>query len=270
MEEELLETLKSIGLTNGESKVYVALVSLGTSTVSPIVESSGISSSKVYFILNKLAVKGLVSISIKDKTKIYSSSDPDRIIDYLDEREKIIKNHKKEISKIIPILKSKRDMNAHQPPVEFTKGEKGYESIFNEVYSGLKSGDKYLALGGIRISFKMQNYWFKHSQLLSRKKIPQFTLYEKESWYKKDPSVHQRNKRKFYHPRVLSEEYQDMPLILIIGDKAIISDVDEDGEIFTMLIRNSNLSHGIKRLLKIIYNTAEVPSDFKNTFKIFD
>ncbi|MDO8563738.1 MAG: helix-turn-helix domain-containing protein [Nanoarchaeota archaeon] len=264
MEEELLETLKSIGLTNGESRVYVGLLSLGTSTVSPIVESSGISSSKVYFILNKLIVKGLVSMSVENKSKIYSATAPERILDYLDEREKIIKKHKTEISKIIPLLKTKKEFNTHQPPVEFTRGEKGYESIFNEVYLGLKEGDKYLALGGLRISFKMQNYWFKHSNLLSKKKIPQFTLYESEGWYKKDPSIHQREKRSLYYPRVLSKEYQDLPLILTIGDKAIISDVDEDGEIFTMLIRNTNLSNGLKRLLKILYNSSEAPSSFKN------
>ncbi len=93
MEEELFETLKSIGLTNGEARVYIALLSLGTSTVSPIVKLSGISSSKVYFILNRLAVKGLVSMSIKEKNRIYSATEPERILDYLEEREKIIKKY---------------------------------------------------------------------------------------------------------------------------------------------------------------------------------
>lgn len=46
--------LEEIGLTQNETKVYLALNELGTSTISPIVERAGISNSKIYIILNKL------------------------------------------------------------------------------------------------------------------------------------------------------------------------------------------------------------------------
>lgn len=263
MENKLLETLKSVGLTNGEARVYVALLSLGTSSVSPIVESSGISSSKVYFILNRLASKGLASISVKEKRRIYTASEPERILDYLNERAQILNKHKKEISKIIPELKSKRETVSNYPPIEFTKGEKGFESVFNEVYNDLKEGDSYVGIGGLRISFKMQHYWYKQSELLSKKKVSQGLIYESDVWYKKDQSIAKRKKRKNYYPKVLSEQYKDLPNILVFGDKSIITDVDDSGEVFTLFVRNSNLSKSLGRLVKMLYNIGKVPEGYK-------
>ena len=52
--------LEKIGLTNGESKVYLALLEIGLSSTGQIIEKSQITSSKVYIILQKLEKKGLV------------------------------------------------------------------------------------------------------------------------------------------------------------------------------------------------------------------
>ncbi|RMD45562.1 TrmB family transcriptional regulator, partial [Candidatus Pacearchaeota archaeon] len=52
--------LKEIGLTNGETKVYLSLIKIGESTVGPIAKKSGVSLSKIYEILNNLIKKGLV------------------------------------------------------------------------------------------------------------------------------------------------------------------------------------------------------------------
>src|SRR3989344_7982952 len=99
--------LQDIGLTEGESKVYMALLELGTTTTGPIVKKSGISASKVYEILNRLAEKGLVSHIIKASTKYFRAADPERIIEYIEEKEKDIASKKEEMKKIVPQLKAK-------------------------------------------------------------------------------------------------------------------------------------------------------------------
>ena len=57
--------LESVGLTKSEAKVYLALLELGSSSKGPIVKRSGVASSKVYELLDKLIAKGLVSIVVK-------------------------------------------------------------------------------------------------------------------------------------------------------------------------------------------------------------
>jgi len=59
MEENILAALREIGLTEGEAKAYFALVTLGQSSVGPIVEKSGVTASKVYIILDRLIEKGI-------------------------------------------------------------------------------------------------------------------------------------------------------------------------------------------------------------------
>ena len=61
--------LKDAGLTDGEAKVYLALLELGSSTTGPIIHKSKIAKSIVYQILEKLMQKGLVSYVTKEKTK---------------------------------------------------------------------------------------------------------------------------------------------------------------------------------------------------------
>ena len=62
--------LENIGLTDGEIKVYLALIKLGSSTSGPITDKSGVSRSKIYNILERLIQKGLVSYTIKEKTRM--------------------------------------------------------------------------------------------------------------------------------------------------------------------------------------------------------
>ena len=67
---EIFDLLK-IGLTEGESKVYLALTELGSSTVGPIVKKSGVAYSNIYDILHRLIEKGIVSFIIKNKTRYF-------------------------------------------------------------------------------------------------------------------------------------------------------------------------------------------------------
>jgi len=76
------EKLEKIGLTKGESEVYVLLVETGNSTAGDIIKKSTLASSKVYDILQRLVNKGLASFSIKNGVKYYDATSPERLIDF--------------------------------------------------------------------------------------------------------------------------------------------------------------------------------------------
>jgi len=63
------QDLQGIGLTDGETKAYLAMLELGSSTVGPIAKKSGISYSKIYEVLQRLIDKGIVSFIVKEKTR---------------------------------------------------------------------------------------------------------------------------------------------------------------------------------------------------------
>ena len=98
------EELKEFGLTEGESKVYIALLKLGSSTVGPIVKESGVSYSKIYEVLGRLIEKGIVSFNIKEKTKYFQAVSPNKLKNYLVNEEEKLNKKKQILNKLIPQL----------------------------------------------------------------------------------------------------------------------------------------------------------------------
>ena len=88
------EILERIGLTQGESRIYLALLDLGQSTTGPIVEKSGVSTSKTYKILKRLENKGLVSHIMKNNVVHWSPANPKRILELLEDQEQEIQDKK--------------------------------------------------------------------------------------------------------------------------------------------------------------------------------
>ena len=72
--------LEEIGLTQNETKVYLALNELGMSTISPIVQKAQITNSKIYITLDKLIKKGLVSHVLINNIKRYKTANPQRLL----------------------------------------------------------------------------------------------------------------------------------------------------------------------------------------------
>ena len=105
-----ISILKEAGLTEGEIKVYLALLELGSSTTGPIIEKSRIARSIVYQILNKLEQKGLVSHVTKAKRKHYQAAEPNKILEYIDEREKLLEENRKKVERLLPELLLKQKM----------------------------------------------------------------------------------------------------------------------------------------------------------------
>ena len=206
MEENILAALKDIGLTEGEAKAYFALVTLGQSTVGHIVEKSGVTSSKAYIILDRLIEKGLVSLSVEEGTKYFSPTSPDQILTFLDREKEKIEDSKRRIESILPTLKLKIGSSGKLPMIEYAKGQKGFESLYENAVRSAKKGDLYLSTAGREVSFKMQAYWYNFNVITSSKGIDNFLLYEDKLWFKKDPNIHKRKQRELYYPRVLDKK----------------------------------------------------------------
>jgi predicted transcriptional regulator len=268
MEEELINALKSIGLTEGESKAYLALLSIGSSTVGPIIDKSGISASKVYYILERLVNKGLASVMTDQGQKIYTAANPNMIINYLDTEKNKLDQNKETVQKILPLLNLKMGKASRQLMVESSRGIKGFENFYNTMIDEAKPGDCYVTMAGQQVSFRLQHYWHPFNEKISRKQISSHTIYEYGGWHKKDPNVHQRHKRKFYYPSVLPEKYQDLPNIATIGEITVMNHIEE-GDIISLKIQNKEFTRKIRKLLKILYDVAEAPEKYeKKEFEV--
>lgn len=131
----MYKELYEAGLSERESKVYLALIELGNTTAGPLVKKSEVPQCKIYETLNKLIKKGLVSYTIKSKTKHFQASDPEALLDFIDEK-------RKRISNIIPILKNKQT-NIQKQESTIYEGLKGIKTAIGNILNELKKGDEY-------------------------------------------------------------------------------------------------------------------------------
>ena len=119
MEEEILQ---KIGLSQAQSKIYLALLEIGSVKVGRIIEKTGLQSSTVHNCINQLIEKGFISYTVIGKIKAYQATSPEIIRDYLKEQEKDFEN-------ILPNLKEKHKLAEHQSKAEIFQGTQGIMNI---------------------------------------------------------------------------------------------------------------------------------------------
>ena len=144
MDEYLLE---EIGLTRGEIKVYLTLLKTGETTTGKIIDKAQISGGKVYVILDKLIKKGLVSFIVKEKTKYFSAVTPNKILEYVDEKEKSLEMKKKRIKEQLPSLLSLQDLSAKKYDSQLFLGYNGIKTVIFDVLSKLSVKTEVLIMG---------------------------------------------------------------------------------------------------------------------------
>ena len=129
--------LEDIGLTNGQIKVYLALIELGETTSGPIIKKSKLQNSVVYNALNQLIQNGLVTYIQKGKRKYFSTTDPKNLSKFIQEK-------KERVDELIPKLIEKRKVSKQKQEAQVFRGWKGLYTAFNECMESLKEGSDYI------------------------------------------------------------------------------------------------------------------------------
>jgi len=133
---------EALDLTDGERKVYIALVELKSSTTGPIYQNAGVSQSKVYEILNRLKEKGLASHITKGNITFWQPANPQIYLDKVKKDLDIIKKREKVLEKELPkLVKNESFVNEDVTVFEEFNGFKNALTSFQESFS---KGDELL------------------------------------------------------------------------------------------------------------------------------
>lgn len=161
--------LQGIGLTDGESKVYLALLKLGETKTGQLSKEAMVSSSKVYKILDRLEKKGLVGHVLKGQIKYFTAMEPRRIMDYLDEKCSQLEQDRILLARMLPELEKQKKSSTYKTNVVFYEGFKGVSSFFKNIIDELKPNEEYFVIGAYygeetndEITSKWRNFFYKH------------------------------------------------------------------------------------------------------------
>ena len=164
--------MEKIGLTNGEVRVYLALLKLGSTKTGALALKAGVSSSKVYKILDRLEQKGLAGHVIKQGIKFYKALESGRILEYIDKKEDELKKNRETIKSLLPSIEKQRGASS-TPEATVYSGFKAVTGFFNNILEELKPGEEYSVVGVRYLGDieRMKRFFYKYHQRRAQSKI---------------------------------------------------------------------------------------------------
>lgn len=115
----LEQTLKNIGFTDKEAKVYLALLQLGPSDAKNISTKSGIKKPTTYVILEELRQKDAVLFLPNAKKKLFAAKKPDELFEVANKKLNTAFNQ-------LPLLNALARNSKDKAMVTYYEGKKGY------------------------------------------------------------------------------------------------------------------------------------------------
>jgi HTH-type transcriptional regulator, sugar sensing transcriptional regulator len=243
-----IELLEAIGLTKSEIHVYLALLELGLTTTGPLVDTSGASSSKIYEILDKLIQKGLASYIIKSGTKHFEAAPPQRILDYLQEKQKVLQEQTSKVQDMLPELELKQTLSKYKSDAVVYKGMKGLETCFQDVLKTLKKGEINRVFIVGEVDERLNDFFKKHYSLRAKKRIKTKTIFS-ESGRKHYES---RKHIPLFEGKVIGES-SSPATINVYGDKVNIR-IGGSKEVLAILIDNKELATSFREQFDALWN----------------
>ncbi|MBI2675328.1 MAG: hypothetical protein HYX24_02635 [Candidatus Aenigmarchaeota archaeon] len=246
----VVETLRKIGLTESEIKVYLTLLDLGSSATGQIIRKSGLHSSRTYECLEKLQLKGLVSFVVKANKKYFEAASPERIMDFMNERQEEIEIVKKEVKDIIPELNARKKFGKPVQEATIYSGYKGMKSILENMLEELKSGGEYYVFGADGGMRDVLGFYFKVYQ----KKKYKYNIRSKVIFGERARNT-QLLKEYIGEAKFVAAEYSSPTDTFIYGDNIVLFIWNEKPP-FAVLIRNRSTAESYKNYFHLLWKAA--------------
>ena len=235
-----MTNLSQAGLTENESKVYLALLDLGPSLAGQISRKTGIHRRNVYDTTEMLIKKGLIGYILENNRRLFKASNPQKILD-------IIKQKQDFLSPIISQLQEKYTKTKEKEETNFYKGKEGLKTVFEDQ---LESGAKeILILGASPKAYDILQFYFKwydktrkakkiHARIIaSDKKIKQIPLSE---------------------IRYLPEKYSNPVSVNIYSDKVAII-LWQAEQPLAITIKNKEIAEGYRSYFELMWKIGKKP-----------
>lgn len=231
---KLRKILKDVGFTEGESKIYLALLELGESKVGPLIKSSGVSRSKVYDVLDRLIAKNVVSKIEKNGIMIYQSLPPNSVLNVIKKKEQELKHEEEILEKILPqlsLLQPKEKVN-----VVVYDGYEGFKVMIDRTIQELKSEDLYDAMGISQTTKGMTLYAKRIYEAQKTKKFKARSIFDEMGVFKAT-----ERKTKWHEMKILPKGWNTPALFTIYRDTVGIH-LGKDGSIISIVIKNEDIA----------------------------
>ena len=238
--------LEKIGLTKSESKIYIALLSLGLSSVGPIINNTNVARSKIYDVLNRLRKKGLVSTVIEGKTKKFDAVSPNQLNRVINLQKQEIQARQNELNNIIPMLNKIKPMP--ETKAEILSGARGIKAFFDMTLYENPNKNEVLFLGYPKDTSIYFNAYFRdYNKKIQQMDIKGRVIYYYEAWFLK-----KRKKRKNVKQKYMHKDASTPAFIVVFGD-TVGNIVFTKEQKLCFLIKNKDVAKSYKNYFEMVW-----------------
>jgi len=210
-----ITALERLGLTKNDRRVYLALLEIGSVTVSDLVKKTGLHRSYIYDILDKLIDLGLVSFIIKNNKKYFNTENPETILKILESKKHEIKESEKEINKVLPELLKRQKIAIEKQEGRIFVGKEGIKSVLEDI---LKTKQDFVAFGAEGKFKDIFKWYFDNWQRRRAKLGLKYKIIYNSKLKGKRPTKEQ----KLVEVKFLPEKYEFPATIIVYGNKVTI------------------------------------------------
>lgn len=155
----LSSTLQELGLSVAESEVYLAMLSLGPTTILKISRTTRLKRTTIYNLVDGLKQKGLVTIIIKGLKQEYAAQDPITL--------RSVWQHKLEqFNEKLPEFQALQKFPGSQAMITYYEGQTSIREIYTKLLVDIKPHEDYLVISA-------QEQWYKLDPKFFQKFIEQ-------------------------------------------------------------------------------------------------
>lgn len=241
----LIKELQKIGLSDKESKVYLAALGLGKASVQTIAAKAGVNRATTYSVLGTLKEKGLCSTFQKGKKTFFVVSSPEYLKEIFEIKKIEIEEKQKALDVMLPELSAIYTNQKQDPIIRYFEGKQGMLNCVIEYLSGKAS-----ELEPARMIY--------NKDLLDQT----FTAEEREKYKKIRLGNRVRSKVLYNNQAGELPDTPDGQRLRISGDKfPITCDIGMRGD----KIRIASLG---KRLSAVLITDKEIVSTLKSLFDL--
>lgn len=240
----LSKLLKQLNFTDNEAKVYLTLFDLGPSKATKIIDSIGLHRNLVYTSLEKLEKRHLVIKVLVKGVAEFSVSDPQILLEELDQQKELAKQAVEELTK-------KQDHETRD--IQIFEGLEGIKRARNRILT-LPSNSDFYVLGATKLtSFpELEAFWRKFHKEREDKGINQKMLYD----FSNDSNTKEQMKWRNALPRTEAKQLPfriDTPFWFDFAEDMI--NVGFIGKApLTISIKSKTLANGLKQYFNFFWN----------------
>jgi len=140
--DNILEVLKEIGLSEKEAEVYLAAMSLGPSTIQKIAQSAGVKRTTVYSVIDSLKNKGMMIEELKGFKTLFVAQDPvklERVLDMKIDR----------LRQVLPSLSAAYNLEGAEGYIKYYEGNEAVKSIYLDLLNEIQPHEDYCVMANL-------------------------------------------------------------------------------------------------------------------------